>query len=260
MSRSLKILVVDDEQVVLDSIRKHLHGGEYMVRGELTVARVMEILDTEKFDIVLTDLMMPEVDGLELLSRVKRNWPHTPVIMITGYATIDTALRAMQLGAFDYIAKPFTKAELLTVVERAAELVRASAQTDDCDGNEDSERLSQHSNAFKELAAHGWTRLQDDGRVLMGVEHSFLDSIGKVQNLFLPAQGDELRQGSAYLRVFSADLRSHTVLSPLSGVVVEVNEKALADPQIVNKGESRTTWLIRLQPSKLELEMKDLDL
>jgi FixJ family two-component response regulator len=261
MERKLGVLVVDDEQVVLDSIRKHLQRANYAVHTVLSAKQLLNELGTIEFDIILTDLMMPEIDGLELLKLMKERLPHTPVIMITGYATISTALTAMQRGAFDYVAKPFTRSELLSVVNRASELVLASEASAEKPGaDKPFEQADWQSEIPKTLTAHGWTRLQDDGEVLMGVEKAFLESIGKIQNVFLPSRGDELRQGGAYLRIFSTDLRTHTVLSPLSGTVVDVNEKALKDPAAICSEKPEDVWLIRLKPSKFELEIKDLEL
>jgi glycine cleavage system H protein len=96
--------------------------------------------------------------------------------------------------------------------------------------------------------------------VLLGVKKSFLEPIGKIQNVFLPAIGDELRQGSVYIRIFSSDMRSHTVLSPLSGEVVDVNKKVIEDPNTILKDPHGEGWLIRLKPSKFEFEIKELGL
>jgi CheY-like chemotaxis protein/glycine cleavage system H lipoate-binding protein len=252
--RTLSVLAVDDEQIVLDSVLKHLRKSNYNLHTALSVKDALALMQTTEVDIVLTDLMMPEVDGLEFLKMMKERSPQTPVIMITGYATINTALQATNLGAFDYVAKPFTKSELTSVVARAAELVLASSDK----APEETARAASDT-ASGSVGEYGWQRLEDDGTVMLGVKQSFLDAVGKIQNIFLPVRGDELRQGSVYVRIFGSDLRSHTVLSPLSGQVVEVNEsiQPAADGQVEL---SDSQWLIRLQPSKFEFEMGELGL
>jgi two-component system, NtrC family, response regulator PilR len=110
VSEDTRVLVVDDEQVVLDSVRKHLRREAYEIRTVLSGTEAVEILDSGWPEVVITDLMMPGMDGLELLERVRDSCPAIPVIMITGYATMRTALQALRQGAFDYIAKPFTRA------------------------------------------------------------------------------------------------------------------------------------------------------
>lgn len=259
MNTPLKILVVDDEQIVLDSVTKHLRKEDYTIVTVLSATEAVELLDADPPDIILTDLMMPEIDGLELMKISKEKLPQVPIIMITGYATINTALQATQLGAFDYIAKPFTRSELKSVVRRAAELLQGGQPEED--NTTEKNRISSRSReGLKTIGDHVWLMVEDDGIVLLGVERSFLHVIGKIQNIFLPAVGDELRQGSVYLQLFSSDLRSHTVLSPLSGSVVDVNEALLEDPSKIVEDPYGKGWLIRLKPSRFEIEIKELGL
>jgi CheY-like chemotaxis protein/glycine cleavage system H lipoate-binding protein len=259
MSRSLDILVVDDEQVVLDSVKKHLRKENYSLVTVLSAEEGLDILNDSVPDIILTDLMMPEIDGLEFMKIVKNKYPQIPIVMITGYATINTALQATQLGAFDYIAKPFTKSELISVVQRAADLVlNSSNATNEKTPPQTEQRIS--SRNLRNVGDHVWIMVEDDGFVRMGIDRSFLHAIGKIQNIFLPSVGDELRQGSKYLQIFSSDLRSHTVLSPLSGIVTEVNNKLQEEPKILIEDPFGEGWLIRLKPSKFDFEISELGL
>jgi CheY-like chemotaxis protein/glycine cleavage system H lipoate-binding protein len=227
----------------------------------LSVKEALKLMDETTVDIVLTDLMMPEIDGLEFLQIMRERAPHIPVIVITGYATISTALQATKLGAFDYVAKPFTRSELLAVVDRAAQLVRAAKkrQTETTAASADSMSPEAAQSADVTIGEYGWKQLRDDGTIALGVERRFIEAVGRIQNIFLPAVGDELRQGSVYLRLFSSDLRSHTILSPLSGMVVEVNQKYLDHPETLTES-SEPEWLVRLQPSKFEFEAGELGL
>ncbi|MFH1700878.1 MAG: response regulator [Candidatus Zixiibacteriota bacterium] len=257
MSRSLDILIVDDEQVVLDSVKKHLRKNNYNLITVLSAQEGLDLLDKSTPDIILTDLMMPDIDGLELMRIVKDKYPHLPIIMITGYATINTALQATQLGAFDYIAKPFTKSELISVVQRAADLVLNIANAEK-DSAHEIPIKNEISGELKNVGDHVWIMVEDDGHVRMGIDRSFLHAIGKIQNIFLPAVGDKLRQGSKYLQIFSSDLRSHTVLSPLSGTVIEVNDQLQEQPKILIEDPFGKGWLIRLKPSKFDYEISEL--
>jgi CheY-like chemotaxis protein/glycine cleavage system H lipoate-binding protein len=256
MSQKINILVVDDEQIILDSIRKLLRNEDYEI---FTVSSVSEGLDAIKkndINIVLTDLMMPEIDGLEFMQMIKKDNPKIPVIMITGFATINTALQATQLGAFDYIAKPFSKKELLGVLKRATELVRGF--------NEVKDSVDTHTpmveDTIKAVGDNSWMMLEKKGCLRLGVERSFLRPIGKIQSIYLPAKGDELRQGGAYLQIFSSDMRAHTILSPFSGTVVEVNQKVLDDPNTTLQDPYGDGWLICLTPSRFEAERELLGL
>jgi len=257
----MNILVVDDEQIVLDSVRKLLRKDNYEIHCAHTAPQALEMIEQVPVDIILTDLMMPEMDGLELMRVIKTRRPQVPVIMITGYATINTALQATQLGAFDYIAKPFSRKELQGVVRRAADLVRATeAGPESATTGTASTGTPQVAELFKAVGDNTWMVLEEAGIVLLGVEHSFLTTIGRIQALYLPNIGDEVRQGGVYAQFFSADLRSHTVLSPLSGTVVEVNQQVLDDPATTLQDPYGDGWLIRLKPSRFEQESGEFGL
>lgn len=261
MERTVSILVVDDEQIVLDSIKRHLKKDDYVIHTAKDAREALDLFETTPVDIVLTDLMMPEIDGLELMKEIKSRVPGTPVIMITGYATINTALQATQLGAFDYIAKPFTRVELKSVIQRAADVVvKAGTAADGGRAGSDVQKEKKIKKGLKSIGESTWIMVQDDGTVLLGVERPFLHTIGRIQNIFLPSGGDKVRQGSVYLQIFSTDLRSHAVLSPLSGTVVDVNQKVLDNPMAVLEDPYGEGWLIRLKPSKFDDEIKHLGL
>ncbi len=107
-----KVLVVDDEAVVVNSIRKTLARKGLAVEYAYTAMEGLAKALTSDFDLVLVDMKLPDMNGMELLSRIKRRLPETPVVMVTGFASIDTAVEAIRRGANDYMAKPFTPDEL----------------------------------------------------------------------------------------------------------------------------------------------------
>ena len=117
--RQLTVLVVDDEPGVCRSVEKILSRKDYHVAKALCVASALDTLEAgTDFDLVIADLMMPQVGGMELLKIVKDRWPATPVLMITGYASIASAVEATKLGAAAYLPKPFTPDELDQAVGR----------------------------------------------------------------------------------------------------------------------------------------------
>jgi len=117
------ILVIDDEQIVQESVRRILEEEGYRVDGALRVGRALEMLASESYDLVLTDLMMPDRSGMEAVEAVARDHPDCGVVMFTGYATVDSAVESMKIGALDYLPKPFTPEELQDVTHRALEAV-----------------------------------------------------------------------------------------------------------------------------------------
>lgn len=116
-----KILVVDDEITVCESIKKILSRQGYTVDNTLNAEDAIKKINESAYDLVITDLMMPNTNGLELLQIIKDYYPELEVVVVTGYASIDTAIKATKLGASDYIPKPFTPDELMQVTRKALE-------------------------------------------------------------------------------------------------------------------------------------------
>jgi len=116
-----KVLVVDDEPVVCQSCKRILERAGYKVETVLSGKEAINRAKKEIYDVAIVDLKMPEMDGMEVLQRLREEHPEIIVIMITGYSTVETAVEAMKLGAFDYVPKPFTPDELEIIVRNALE-------------------------------------------------------------------------------------------------------------------------------------------
>lgn len=130
MSKPLEVLLLDDEPIVgrrlkpaLDKIGCHV---EVFENPKEAVARI----DQKEFDIVVTDIRMEEMDGIQVLEHVQNKWPRTKVIMITGYAKMDIAREAMGKGVFDFIAKPFRPDDLRQIIINAAEALGSPIELD----------------------------------------------------------------------------------------------------------------------------------
>ncbi len=119
-----RILIVDDEEIVLHSCARILGGDQYQVECSLDPWEAVRKIDENGYDVLVLDIMMPKIDGLEVLQHVKERHPDVDVIMMTGLSQIQTAVKAMKLGAFDYLSKPFDPDELKLVVDRALERQR----------------------------------------------------------------------------------------------------------------------------------------
>lgn len=113
------ILIVDDEEIVRSSCRRILEPEGYHVTIAKNGAEGLYLLSSRTFDLILTDLKMPGMDGVELLRKTREVCPESEVIIMTGYGTVNTAVKAMKVGAFDYIEKPFDPEELLPLVAKA---------------------------------------------------------------------------------------------------------------------------------------------
>jgi CheY-like chemotaxis protein len=119
-----KILVVDDELVVIKSAERVLKSEGYSVEGALGGREAILKIGQESFDLVFTDLKMPEVDGITLIRWIKKMKPEIGIVIITGYPSQDTIKEALELGIIDYVPKPFTPSVLLDVTARAKNSLR----------------------------------------------------------------------------------------------------------------------------------------
>ena len=114
-----KILIIDDEDIVLKSCRRILGKEDIEMDFAYSGEEGLECTDEKNYDIVITDLKMPGIGGMEVLKTLRERKPEVTVIVFTGYATVESAREALKMGAFDYIPKPFTKSELRDVVKNA---------------------------------------------------------------------------------------------------------------------------------------------
>ncbi|MFQ6121963.1 MAG: sigma-54-dependent transcriptional regulator [Dehalococcoidales bacterium] len=121
MKRKAKVLVVDDEAVIRESLRDWLTDAGYQVFAAENGHQALEILEKERLGIVIADLVMPEMDGIELMRKAKKILPNVEVIIITAYGSVPTAIAAMREGAYDYIEKPFCPDRVELLIERIME-------------------------------------------------------------------------------------------------------------------------------------------
>lgn len=121
MKNRKNILVIDDEPIVLDSCRRILRNEGFEVNGASNGREGLKKIEEDQYDAVLVDWKLPEIDGMEVLRLIKKNHPDIIVVMITGYPSVESVVRAMKLGVSDYVSKPFTPEELKEVLIKALE-------------------------------------------------------------------------------------------------------------------------------------------
>lgn len=119
-----KLLVIDDEKSILDLLSVVFEKEGYAVKTSLSATRAVEFMNNEDFDMIITDIKMPRMNGMELLRHVRQKRPDIPIVMITAYGTIKQAVEALKAGAMDYIVKPFDVEELKIIVAQGLEKKR----------------------------------------------------------------------------------------------------------------------------------------
>ncbi|RZB29686.1 MAG: hypothetical protein SRB1_01966 [Desulfobacteraceae bacterium Eth-SRB1] len=124
----IRIAVIDDEPLVLRNLQRKISKSGYRVETFQNPQKAIDRMKIAPFDVILTDLHMPEMDGMQVLAKIRENYPKTEVIIITGYASINSAVEAVKQGAFYYIEKPFTPEQVMLILNRAIEKLRLAGE------------------------------------------------------------------------------------------------------------------------------------
>jgi DNA-binding response OmpR family regulator len=249
MKGTNNVLIIDDEAIIHESLRKLLLNRGFAVTSAMHPLEGLEILKGTHFDLILTDQMMPTMNGVTLIEQLRAAGIMTPVVMITGYPEIETAISAIRLGAIDYIVKPFTRRELLGALNRALRLPLASPTTEP---PTDRTSLNQQSAVY--LRNHAWARLAEDATFEIGLEETFLRAVGRARVTLLPKAGAQLVQGKVGIRLINHLDELHAATMPLSGPVVAINEEAVQTPGAL----AAASWLLKIRATELDAELPAL--
>ena len=128
MTEKIRLAVIDDEPLVCQRLKQVFRRSGFEIETFGAGKPALERMAQQPFQLILTDIRLPDIDGLEILKRIKKDYPGTEVILITGYATLDQAVEAVKKGAFYYLSKPFTPDQVRAVVKRAQEHIQISSE------------------------------------------------------------------------------------------------------------------------------------
>ncbi|MGD9897545.1 MAG: response regulator [Calditrichaceae bacterium] len=261
-----KILAVDDEAVILDSFRKILVLDGYCVDTVESGQEALGLIQKHHYDFVFVDLKMPEMDGVDVCKSVKHLRPDIDVIVITGYASVETAVETMKFGALDYVQKPFTEDELLAMIKKSLitrqerihrQLVPQVNITHLTDTQiPASVEFSIPGGVFIS-EGHCWAGIDQDGKVNVGIDDFAKKLIGKIDSIELPNLGMEIKKGQ---NLFSIRQGTHSIPfnAPVSGKVEKINKALLDDLDRLDTTTYDKNWICKLESSQLDLEIKDL--
>ncbi|MCG3120304.1 MAG: Glycine cleavage system H protein [bacterium] len=251
MTEKIKILVVDDEAVILDSAQKILSREGFGVRITNSAERALEILHADPPAIMLVDLKLPKLSGMELLKLVRGEFPALAVIIMTGYSTLENAVAALKNGAFDFLPKPFAFEELVSTLHRAVRSLALPIAARD-NGANNAAPLRYR------LGVQGWAKINEDGSAQLGVTDFFQQMVGPIMQAVLPAFNEGVQQGGRLAEILAADQMKHTAWSALSGRVVARNELVETHPELLNHDPLVNGWLLKIIPDRLENELANL--
>lgn len=260
MNKTADILVIDDEQVILDAVVKICSIDRYSVETALNVKTAIEKLANNYYKIIICDIMMPDGDGFQIIDELHSKNIDSAIIMTTGFSTVENAVKSLYNGAIDFIPKPFTVDELLNSIYRANKYQEIKIKL---------EQVSSHQNGnhlyfvpcpskYFRLGYSSWMVQERDGSVLIGVSDLFIKTINYIKDIEFQNREDELAQGISCLTIISDEERAHKILSPVSGRIVEVNEKLKDNPSLIEKDPYFEGWIYRVIPVDLDYEQKHL--
>lgn len=261
-----RILCVDDEAIVLDSFRKILVLDGYSVDTVQTGQEALGLLQSHDYDFVFTDLRMPAMDGVEVVKAVKHTRPDIDVVIITGYATVETAVECMKFGAMDYVQKPFTEDELRAFVKKAVirrkdriarqlkPVVRITRRAEP-----DGVRPGEFSIPGGVLVSRGhcWASLSSDGSVQVGLDDFAKKLIGRVDALELPKAGSRLRAGEPLFAIVQKGRRIQ-FLAPISGRVTSVNQRLSETTSDLDVTSYNPQWIGVIEAENLDADLPNL--
>ena len=169
-----KILIVDDDEELRSNLSLVLEEIGYDSYTTHSGAEALTMTETACFDVVLLDLIMPETSGMDILVELQKRMPRTNVIMITAFASVDTAVEAMKKGASDYISKPFKINELIMTIKKTLEEARFNMDLNEFDLNETLGSLTNYirRDILKLLGLHKRMRLMEITRALEVEDHT----------------------------------------------------------------------------------------
>jgi len=260
MFKDEKILVVDDEQVILDAVSRIASAEGFHVDSEIEAVSALKKIKQKEYSLILCDIMMPQMDGFSFLEELQKRKILTPVIMITGYSTVENAVKSLYKGAIDFVPKPFTFEELNSSINRGIKFYRIQKGVEDAQFRNDKSSLLYVPGPpkYKRLGNLSWMNLKFEGVAVIGATDLFLETIEKLINIELMEIEGEIIQGDSCANLITDDEMSHHLLSPISGRIIERNERLVSEINLLEKDPYFEGWIYKVIPSNMEYDLKYL--
>jgi len=260
MSNPADILVIDDEQVIIDAVVKICKLENHNVDAAINVKTAIEKISKNYYSIIVCDIMMPDGDGFQILDELRNKNIDSALIMMTGYSTVENAVNSLYQGAVDFIPKPFTVDELLSSVFRANKYQEIKKKQEELALKNIGQSLLYVTCPAKylRLGYASWMFQENDGSVLIGLCDLFLKTIESVKEIEFLSAEEEIAQGVSCVTIKSGDDRTHKILSPVSGRIIEVNQNLKLNLNLVEKDPYFEGWIYRVIPNDIGYEIKNL--
>lgn len=263
-----RILAVDDEEIILSSFRKILVLAGYSIDTVEKGSEALGLIRKNDYDFIFTDLRMPEMDGVELTKAAKHLRPDIDIIVITGYASIETAVETVKLGAMAYVEKPFTEDELLdflktAVIKRQDNLekqMRHKIRLIKPGTHESKSKYELNVPAGVFISPqHAWAKIELNGMVRIGPDDLIRKIFEKIDHVNLPETGRTIEKGETLFSMQYGDYQLE-IPSPLSGKITSVNSEHAEHPEWLAIKPFELSWMCGIEPSDLAAELPGLSI
>jgi CheY-like chemotaxis protein/glycine cleavage system H lipoate-binding protein len=251
----IDLFIIDDEQVVIDSIIKIGELNNYTFDFASDAISGLNKLKLCSFKLIICDIMLYEMDGFQFVSELQKLNIDTPVVMTTGYSTLENAVKSLSLGAIDFIPKPFTFDEVASVIKRCMKYY--NIQDEEKKSGEKLIYVPCPSKYYR-LGYSCWINKDYDGSVLFGATDLYIKSLENIKSIELLDINETINQGLPICKLITEDGSAHNLYSALSGRIIESNESLLSNINLLEKDPYFKGWLYRILPSELEHEMNML--
>ena len=261
-----RILAVDDEDIVLESFRKILVLDGFSIDTVEKGREALGLIQKNDYDFVFVDLKMPEMDGVEVTKAVKHLRPDVDVIVITGYASVESAVETMKHGAMDYVQKPFTEDELVDFVNKSlirrrdriekltkpqVHLITPSSRADK------SKRVVNVPSGVFVSPSHTWINLEMNGTAKVGLDDFALKILGPIEDIELPSNGQKVSKGEALFTIRKGEHRL-SLLSPVSGIIASTNTDLRERMDYLQMKPYELGWICTIDPANLPGDLQTL--
>jgi CheY-like chemotaxis protein len=253
-----KILVVDDEQVIVDSVVRLCSDEGIDVDTALDANEAFKKIEHNKYQLIVTDIMMPGIDGFQLIAKLKEDHIRTPVIITTGYSTVENAVKSLYEGAIDFLPKPFTIDELFSSIYRGIRYAGLMDGVQPEIGELPKIDFAPCPVTYYRLGYLTWAKLEDDGSVKIGVTDIFLKTIKTIKKIDLFQLDEEIIQGNTCAQIETEIGLMHNILAPMTGRIIDKNDKLLNNKDLIEKDPYFEGWIYTIIPSDLDYELKHL--
>lgn len=253
MKDTKDILIIDDEMVVVDSVIK-IGGLENLsVDFANNSNEAFNKLAAIDYKLIICDIMLPEIDGFGILTELQKRNIDTPVVMTTGYSTIENAVKSLYGGAIDFIPKPFTIDEMISTIRRGIKYNHL--QQSKIEMNDPLAYITCPPKYFR-LGYSSWVNQDYDGSVFTGATDSFVKTIEPIKSIDLLDIDENVTQASPFVKFTGEDDIVYQLYSAVSGRIIARNEKLINNLSLLEKDPYFEGWLYRMIPNELDFEKK----